>query len=94
MWFISIYSIPAIHSIPCNAFAKESFVNLRILSLYNCERLKYVFYLPPNGRESDFPQLQSLSLDGLSQLISFYSIGSGGGEESTTLFNQKVYLAN
>ena len=92
--YLSIYSSPAIHSIPCNAFAKESFVNLRILSLWDCERLKYVFSLPQNGRELDFPQLQSLSLKYLSQLISFYSIGSGGGEESTTLFNQKVYLAN
>ena len=92
--YLRIYSSPAIHSIPCNAFAKESFVNLRDLSLFDCERLKYVFSLPPNGRELDFPQLQSLSLERLSQLISFYSIGSGGGEESTTLFNQKVYLAN
>ena len=92
--YLRIYSSPAIHSIPCNAFAKESFVNLRVLRLEDCARLKYVFSLPPNGRESDFPQLQSLLLDRLSQLISFYSIGSGGGEESTTLFNQKVYLAN
>ena len=92
--YLRIYFSPAIHSIPCNAFAKESFVNLRILELEDCERLKYVFSLPPNGRELDFPQLRSLSLVCLSQLISFYSIGSGGGEESTTLFNQKVYLAN
>ena len=92
--YLRIYSSPAIHSIPCNAFAKESFVNLRILSLERCERLKYVFSLPPNGRESDFPQLQSLSLRRLNKLISFYSIGSGGGNECTTLFNQKVYLAN
>ena len=68
----------------------RSFVNLRILRLWNCKRMKYVFFLPTNRRESNFPRLQSLSLGCLIELISFYSTGSIDSHESVEFFNQKV----
>ena len=68
-----------------------SFGNLRIVRVSHCERLKYVFSLPTqHGRESAFPQLQSLSLRVLPKLISFYTTRSSGIPESATFFNQQV----
>ncbi|KAJ9691576.1 hypothetical protein PVL29_013688 [Vitis rotundifolia] len=70
-----------------------SFGNLRRLELWRCERLKYVFSLPAqHGRESAFPQLQHLELRNLPELISFYSTGSSGTQESMTFFSQQVAL--
>ncbi|RVW65232.1 hypothetical protein CK203_062607 [Vitis vinifera] len=68
-----------------------SFGNLRIVRVSQCESLKYVFSLPTqHGRESAFPQLQSLSLRVLPKLISFYTTRSSGIPESATFFNQQV----
>ncbi|KAL6312289.1 hypothetical protein AAG906_017130 [Vitis piasezkii] len=67
------------------------FGNLRILKLWGCKRLKYVFSLPAqHGRESAFPQLQHLDLAFLPELISFYSTRSSGTQESMTVFSQQA----
>ncbi|XP_034698425.1 probable disease resistance protein At4g27220 [Vitis riparia] len=70
-----------------------SFGNLRLLRLWGCKRLKYVFSLPAqHGRESAFPQLQHIILSRLASFISFYSTRSSGTQESMTFFSQQVAL--
>ncbi|XP_034707556.1 disease resistance protein At4g27190-like isoform X2 [Vitis riparia] len=71
------------------------FTNLRVLLIKECNSLKYIIWLPTTqARESVlvFPQLGSLQLEGLANLINFYSTGASGSQEPCSSFFNQVAL--
>ena len=76
------------------------FANLRDLIIEECNSLKYIIWLPTTqARESVlvFPQLGSLKLERLPNLINFYSTGTSGSQEPcSSFFNQvcSIFIFN
>ncbi|RVX19048.1 hypothetical protein CK203_006912 [Vitis vinifera] len=71
------------------------FANLRVLIIEECNSLKYIIWLPTTqARESVqvFPQLVSLKLERLPNLINFYSTGTSGSQEPGSSFFNQVAL--
>ena len=74
------------------------FANLRVLSIWKCDSLKRVLWLPTTqGRESilEFPQLKQLELDDLPNLLNFYSTRISGSQEPPLIipfFNHQVCI--
>ena len=71
------------------------FANLRVLIIEWCLRLKRILWLPTTqARESVlvFPQLGSLKLEHLPNLINFYSTGTSGSQEACSSFFNQVCL--
>ena len=71
------------------------FANLRVLIIEECNSLKYIIWLPTTqARESVqvFPQLVSLKLERLPNLINFYSTGTSGSQEPGSSFFNQVCL--
>ena len=76
-------------------FPVGCFANLRVLDIEECDSLKYIIWLPTTqARESVqvFPQLVSLKLERLPNLINFYSTGTSGSQEPGSSFFNQVCL--
>ncbi|XP_034707554.1 disease resistance protein SUMM2-like isoform X5 [Vitis riparia] len=71
------------------------FTKLRVLFIRLCRSLKYIIWLPTTqARESVlvFPQLGTLRLEGMPNLINFYSTGASGSQEPCSSFFNQVAL--
>ncbi|KAL6324355.1 hypothetical protein AAG906_012959 [Vitis piasezkii] len=76
-------------------FPVGCFANLRVLEIEECDSLNYIIWLPTTqARESVlvFPQLGSLKLERLPNLINFYSTGTSGSQEPGSSFFNQVAL--